>query len=192
MILHFCKNYLLFCAQLDDGRFIKALLSASFNPSTPKHFLGLKLETFLGTLEPACLNGRNPCHLLRKFINVSWQENYTVHLTLTNLFMTVRMYQVPWFPLTLKVEYLALVNNSPYWLLIQWFLSMFDINKFIHIGRIAQGKDVDEDLAVLWSWIILSDCSLHFWIQSSLLFFYRNPVTFCTVNNILEEIFSVL
>ena len=107
------KNYLLLCAQLDDGRFIKALLSASFNPLTPKHFLGLKLETFLGTLEPTCLNGRHPCHLLSKFINVYWKENYIVQSTPTNLFMTVRMYQVPWFPLTLRVEYIALVNNSP-------------------------------------------------------------------------------
>ena len=154
MILHFCKNYLLFWAQLDDGRFIKALLSASFNPLTPKHFLGLNLETFLGTLEPACLSGRYPCHCLRKFINASLQENSTFHSTPTNLFMTIRMYQVPWFPLTLRVEYLALVNNSPYWLVIQWFLSMFDIKKFIHIGRIAQRKDVDEDLVVLYSVMI--------------------------------------
>jgi len=129
MIFDFCKNYLLLCAQVDDGRFITALFSASFNPSTPKNFMGLKLETFLSTLEPTCLNGRNPCHFLRKFINVSWKQNSTVHLTPTNLFMTVRMYQVPWFPLTLRVEYLALVNNSPHWLVIQWFLSMFDINK---------------------------------------------------------------
>ena len=129
VIIHFCKNYILFCAQLDDGIFIKSLLLASFNPSTPKHSLGLKLETFLGTLEPTCLNGRHPCHLIRKFINVSWQYNSTVHSTPTNLFMNVRMYQVPWFPLTLRVEYLTLVNNSPHWLVIQWFLFMFDINK---------------------------------------------------------------
>ena len=134
------------------GDFIKALFSANFNPSTPKHFLDLKLETFLGTLEPACLNGRPPCHLLRKFINVSWKANSAFHSTPTNLFMAVRiLYQVPWFPLTLRVEYLALVNNSPYWLVIQWFLSMFDINKFLHIVRIAQGKDVDEYLIVLYS-----------------------------------------
>ena len=155
------KNYFLFCIQLDDGIFIKALLSASFNPSTPKHFLGLKLETFLGTLEPACLNRRHPCHLLRKFINVSWQVDYAVHLTPTNLFMTVRMYQVPWFPLTLTMEYLALVNKSPDWLVIQWFLSMFDIKKFIHIGRIAQGKGMDENLPVLCSVIMDSSQWLH-------------------------------
>ena len=173
MILHFCKNYLLFCARLDDGRFIKVILSASFNPSTSKHFLGLKLETFLGTLEPACLNRRHPCHLLRKFINVSWKDNSTAHSTTTNIFMIVRMYQVPWFPLTLRVEYLALVNTSPHWLVIQWFLSMFDINKFIHIGRISPGKDMDEDLAVLYSMIMDSSQWLQpsFWIQSSLFFF---------------------
>ena len=91
----FLQKYLLFFAQLDDGIIIKALLLASFNPSTSKHFLGVKLETFLGTLEPACLNGRNPFHLLRKSINVSWKVNSTVHSTSTNLFMTVRMYQVP-------------------------------------------------------------------------------------------------
>ena len=163
MILNLCKNYLMFCARLDDGIFIKALLSASFNPSNSKHFLGLKLETFLGTLEPTCLNGRNPCHFIRKLINDSWQENSTVHSTPTNLFMTVRMYQVPWFPLTLRLEYLALVNNSPYWLVIQWFLSMFDINKFIHIDRIAQGKDVDKDLAVLYS-VIMDSFQ---WLQPS-------------------------
>ena len=172
VILHFYNKYLLFCAQLDDGRFIKALLSTSFNPLTPKHFLGLNLETFLGTLEPACLNGRNPCHLLRKFINVSWQDNSIVHSTPTNLFMTVGMYRVPWFPLTLKVEYLALVNNSSHLLVIQWFLSMFNINKFIHIDRIEKGKDVDEDLAVLYSMIMDSSQWLQpsFWIQRSLLF----------------------
>ena len=91
----FLQKYIFFYAQLDDGIFIKALLSASFNPSASKHFMGLKHETFLGTLEPACLNGRNPCHMLRKFIDVSWKENSTVHSTPTNLFMTVRMYQIP-------------------------------------------------------------------------------------------------
>ena len=91
----FLQKYILFCAQLDDGRFIKSLLSASFNPLTPKNFLGLKLETFLGTLELECLNGRHPYHLLRKFINVSWQENSIVHSTPTNLFMIAGMYRMP-------------------------------------------------------------------------------------------------
>ena len=88
------KNILL-CSQLDDGRFIKALLAVSFNPSTSKKFMGLKLETILGSLEPACLNGRDIYHFLSNSINVSWQVNYTVHSTPTNLFMIVSMYQVP-------------------------------------------------------------------------------------------------
>ena len=62
---------------------------------------------------------------------------------------------------------------------------MFDINKFIHIGRIAQGKDVDEYLAVIYSVVAA-------FIQNNLLFFYINPVTFSIVDNLLEKIFSVL
>ena len=71
---------------------------------------------------------------------------------------------------------------------------MFDINKFIHIDRIAQGEDVDEDLAVLCSMIMDGFQWLHpsFWIHNSLFFFNRNLVTFIIVDNLLEEIFLVL
>ena len=71
---------------------------------------------------------------------------------------------------------------------------MFNINKFIHIDIIAQGKDVDEDLAVLYSVIMDSFQWLQssFWIQRRLFFFYRNLVTFSIVDNILENIFAIL
>ena len=89
------QNYLLFCAQLDDGRFISYSPFSKFQPINSKTLSSLKLETFLGTLEPACLNGWHPCHSIMEFINVCWQENSTINLTPTNLFMTPRMYQVP-------------------------------------------------------------------------------------------------
>ena len=111
-----------------DVRFLKAHIPIGLIPSTTTHYLGLRLEKVYGTWEPACLNGRYPCQLLRKFINVSWKKNYTIHSTSTNLFMACRMYLVPWFPLTSKVGYLALVNDPPQWLVIQWILLMVDIN----------------------------------------------------------------
>ena len=114
-------------ASVDVG-FLKAHLLIGLIPSTTTHYLRLRLEKVYGTWEPACLNGKYPCHLIRKFINVSWQKNSTIHLTSTNPFMAHRMYLVPWFPLTSKVGYLALVNDPLYWSVIQRVLLMFDIN----------------------------------------------------------------
>ena len=113
-------------ASVDVG-LLKAHLPIGLIPLTIAHYLGLRLEKVYGTWEPTCLNGRYPCHLLRKYINVSWWMNSIVHSTSTNLFMTNRMYLVPWFSLTSKVGNLGLVNDRPQWLLIQWFLLMLDI-----------------------------------------------------------------
>ena len=108
--------------------FLKSNLPIGLIPSTITHYLGLRLEKVYGTWELACLNGMSPCFFLRKFINVSWQKNSTIHSTSTNPFMAGRMYLVPWFPLASKVGYLALVNDPPQWSIIQWLFLMFNIN----------------------------------------------------------------
>lgn len=123
-----CNLQIIVVLTLVDVGFLKAHLPIGLIPSTTTHYLGLRLEKVYGTWDPACLNGRYPCHLLRKFINVSWQKNSTVHLTSTSPFMAGRMYLVPWFPLTSKVGYLTLVKDPPQWSVIQWLLLMFDIN----------------------------------------------------------------
>ena len=135
-------------ASIDVG-FLKAYLPINFVPSTSTNYLGSRFRVRYGTWERACFNGRHPYHFLRKFINISWQNNFTIHSTSTNPFMAGRMYLVPWFPLASKVGYLALVNDPPYWSIIQWVLLLLASMPFIHIWKIAQWIVADED-RVLW------------------------------------------
>ena len=63
---------------------------------------------------------------------------------------------------------------------------MFGINTFIHIGIFSQGMEVDEDLAVL------SSSNFHFGYRAIYSYiFYRNLVTFNTVDSLSEETVSI-
>ena len=131
---------------LNDVGFLKAHLSTSLSPSTSAPHLGYRLEFILSTWRLAWLNGNFSCWQSWEFINVPWSSDLQVarHQHIYSHF--ARCTWVPWHSLTSLVSYLALVNDIHQWLVIQWFLFMLDLEKYIHrIRTVPLGFVVGED-----------------------------------------------
>jgi len=62
-----------------------------------------------------------------------------------------RCTKAPRLSSTSMVSSPSLVKNIHHWLVIQWFISMFDFNKFIHIDRIVPSLGFGEDHLVCGS-----------------------------------------
>ena len=101
--------------------------------------------------------GIHQCPLIVR--SCKWLDINSFILTLHDVLRYLGTHWHQWW------DCLTLVNGIHQWLVIQWLLSMFDINTFIHMVRIAPSNFVaGEDYIFLWSsWAFLQQHTSAIW-----------------------------